>query len=268
MKAAVIVTVVTGVFTASAVARHVSRAVRSGTPGTCNAAGGVIVNFEDDMSVLHTKFPDLDLYVDTPSHGFPPSYSIMICLASAEFIESDFGSGYIEEQARFAVSGVTWTTKNLTLEKGDNLNTLRAKIDLIKDETNRTTPGIGIPVGTNRAKSNLISLEVNPAVGVDEPHKGEFTFSAKNPNPVFTPCFRGRGNVALNFDFNIYAHTDEGGTSSGGWDVDFKLIYEKCHWQSSDDNWGQIKIPDYQVCNYKETNQTTLQRGLHGLGLH
>ena len=50
----------------------------------------MVVGFEDDMSVLHTRFPDLDLYVDTPSHGFPPSYSIMICLATAEFIESDF----------------------------------------------------------------------------------------------------------------------------------------------------------------------------------
>ncbi|KAJ8128867.1 hypothetical protein O1611_g4766 [Lasiodiplodia mahajangana] len=224
---------------------HPATAVRSQTPWTCNAAGGVLVSFENDMSILHTRFPDLNLYVDTPSHGFPPSYSIMFCLATAEFVESDFGSGYIEQQARFAISSVTWSTKNLTLEKGDNFNTLRGKIDLIRDQNNRTT-ATSIPIGTDRAKSNLVNLEVNPAVGVDEPYRGEFMFTAENPNPVFTPCFNGRSSIALKFDFDIYAYTVDGGVSSGGWDVDFNLIYEKCHWAPADDTWGQVKIRDYE----------------------
>ncbi|KAI1122963.1 hypothetical protein F5Y10DRAFT_270533 [Nemania abortiva] len=239
-------------------------AVRSQTPYACGAAGGVLISFEDDMSVLHSRFPNLNLYVDTPSHGFPPSYSIMYCLATAEFVESDFGSGYIEDQRRFAISSVTWSTKNLTLEKGDNFNTLRGKIDLVRDENNRTT-ATNIPIGTNRAKSNLVNLEVNPAVGVDKPHQGEFTFTAQNPNPVFTPCFNGRSSVALKFDFDIFAYTKDGGVSSGGWDVDFNLIYEKCHWAPADDTWGQVRIPDYEVCKYKVANQTTLRRGLYRL---
>ncbi|KAI0111299.1 hypothetical protein GGR51DRAFT_569329 [Nemania sp. FL0031] len=256
-----IVTLITAVI-GKVAGNHPATAVRSQTPWTCNAAGGVLVTFEDDMSVLHTRFPNLNLYVDTPSHGLPPSYSIMFCLATAEFVESDFGSGYIEDQARFAISSVTWSTKNLTLEKGDNFNALRAKIDLIRDQNNRTT-ATGVPVGINRAKSNLVNLEVNPAVGVEESYQGEFTFTAKNPNPAFTPCFNGRSSIALKFDFDIYAHTVDGGVSSGGWDVDFNLIYEKCHWAPTDDNWGQVKIRDYEVCKYKETNQTTLKRSQH-----
>src|SRR4051794_9565524 len=40
-------------------------AVRSQTPYSCNAVGGVGLTFEEDLSIMHAKFPDLQLYVDT-----------------------------------------------------------------------------------------------------------------------------------------------------------------------------------------------------------
>ncbi|RWA11038.1 hypothetical protein EKO27_g4052 [Xylaria grammica] len=237
-------------------------AVRSQTPYSCNAVGGVGATFEQDMSVMHSKFPDLHLYVDTPSHGFPPSYSIMHCLATVEFSEPDFGAG--NRQARFAISNVTWSNNNLTLEKGDNFKTLRGKVDLNIEVSNLTSP-VHYPIGKDRYSSNLVNLEVNPAVGVDEPYDGKFEFTAKNPNPTFTPCFLGRSSHVLKFDFDIYAQTVDGGVSSAGWNVDFGLIYEECHWTPESDNWGQTKIKDWESCTYRDTNQTAVKRKLRGL---
>lgn len=141
-------------------------AVRSQTPYTCNAVGGIVVTFEEDMSVMHAKFPNLQLYVDTPSHGFPPSYSIMFCLATVEFSEPDFGSGY--SQARFAISDVTWSNKNLTLEKGDNFKTLRGKVDLNVEVSNLTSP-VHYPIGKDRYLANLVSVQTrhifHPIIG-------------------------------------------------------------------------------------------------------
>ncbi|KAH8158911.1 hypothetical protein CIB48_g9333 [Xylaria polymorpha] len=223
--------------------------------------GGIVVTFEEDMSVMHAKFPNLQLYVDTPSHGFPPSYSIMFCLATVEFSEPDFGSGY--SQARFAISDVTWSNKNLTLEKGDNFKTLRGKVDLNVEVSNLTSP-VHYPIGKDRYLANLVNLEVNPAVGVDEPYSGEFKFTAKNPNPTFTPCFLGRSSHALKFDFDIFAETVDGGVSSAGWSVDFGLIYEACHWTADSDNWGETRIKNWESCTYREANQTVMKRRLHG----
>lgn len=129
-------------------------AVRSQIPYACNAVGGVRAAFADDMSVMHTEFPDLYLYVDTPSHGFPPSYSIMHCLATVEYKESDFGAG--NRQARFAISDVTWSNNNLTLEKGDNFRTLRGKVDLNIEVSNQTSP-VHYPIGKDLYSSNLVS---------------------------------------------------------------------------------------------------------------
>ncbi|KAI0466899.1 hypothetical protein F4859DRAFT_496335 [Xylaria cf. heliscus] len=237
-------------------------AVRSQTPYTCNAVGGVGVTFEEDMSIMHAKFPDLQLYVDTPSHGFPPSYSIMHCLATVEFSEPDFGSGY--SQARFAISNVTWSNKNLTLEKGDNFNILRGKVDLNVEVSNLTSP-VHYPIGKDRYSSNLVNLQVNPAIGIDEPYSGEFKFTARNPDPTFTPCFLGRSSHALKFDFDIFAETVDGGVSSAGWNVDFGLIYEECHWTAGSDNWGQTRIKSWESCTYREANKTVMRRGLYGL---
>lgn len=129
-------------------------AVRSGTPHTCSAVGGTLISFADDMSVMNANFPELNLYVDTPSHGFPPSYSIMYCITEAEYTEDDFGTGF--DQARFAISSVTWSTDNLTLEAGDNFNQLRAKIDLNIEVANGTSPA-HYPIGKDRWSSNLVS---------------------------------------------------------------------------------------------------------------
>jgi hypothetical protein len=132
-------------------------AVRSQTPYSCNAVGGVGLTFEEDLSIMHAKFPDLQLYVDTPSHGFPPSYSIMQCLATVEYTEADFSSGY--SRARFAISSVTWSNSNLALEKGDNFKTLRGKVDLDIEVSNETSP-VQYPIGKDRYSSNLVSLQV------------------------------------------------------------------------------------------------------------
>ncbi|KAI0198916.1 hypothetical protein F4808DRAFT_434244 [Astrocystis sublimbata] len=238
-------------------------AVRSYTTYQCNAVGGVRVSFDKDMTVMHASFPDLNLYVDTPSHGFPPSYSIMHCLAEVEFNEQDFGSGY--RQARFAIKDVTWTAKNLTLEKGDNLKQLRGKIDLNVEVDNKTSP-VHYPIGKDKYSANLVNIDFNPAVAVDEAFNGEYKVTQKNPNPYFTPCFLGRSSHALKFDFDIYATTVDGGVSAGGWDVDFGLIYEECHWTESTDNWGQTQIKAWESCYYREaTNQTASKMGLRGL---
>lgn len=237
-------------------------AVRSQTPYSCSAVGGVRVAFTDDMSVMHTEFPDLYLNVDTPSHGFPPSYSLMYCLATVEYTEADFGAG--NRQIRFAISDVTWTNNNLTLEKGDNFRTLRGKIDLNIEVSNKTSP-VHYPIGKDLYSSNLVNLEVNPAIGIDEPYSGAFKLKAENPNPTFTPCFLGRYNRALKFDLDIFAETEDGGVSSAGWSVDFGLIYEECHWTADQDNWGQTRIKDWESCTYREANQTTMRRGLRGL---
>ncbi len=132
-------------------------AVRSQTPYSCNAVGGVSVTFEEDMSVMHAKFPDLHLYVDTPSHGFPPSYSIMYCLTTVEFSEPDFGAG--NRQTRFAIANVTWSNNNLTLDKGDNFNNLRGKVDLNIEVSNETSP-VHYPIGKDLYSSNLVSLHI------------------------------------------------------------------------------------------------------------
>ncbi|TGJ87454.1 hypothetical protein E0Z10_g1283 [Xylaria hypoxylon] len=210
MRTNLLLTALSGVSGVSAVVNAV--AVRSKTPYSCNAVGGVGVTFEEDMSVMHSKFPDLYLYVDTPSHGLPRSYSIMYCLTTVEFTEADFGSG--SHQTRFAISSVTWSNNNLTLEKGDNFKTLRAKIDLDIEVSNETSP-VHYPIGKDLYSSNLVNLEANPAVGVNEPYSGEFKFTANNPNPVFTPCFIGRYAHVLKFNFDISAKTVDGGVSSG-----------------------------------------------------
>lgn len=202
-------TLATAAFFGAANAAISATAVRSSTPFSCSAVGGTLVTFADDMSAMRASFPDLNLYVDTPSHGFPPSYSIMYCITEVEYTEADFGTG--TDQARFAISSVTWSTDNLTLEAGDNFNQLTAKIDLNIEVTNETSP-VHYPIGKDRWSSNLVSerwfsvfwsvrmknvsdklppvaklqvnLDVNPAIGVDEPYAGKFTFTAKNPNPV------------------------------------------------------------------------------------
>ncbi|KAI1353997.1 hypothetical protein F5Y01DRAFT_312259 [Xylaria sp. FL0043] len=257
MRTIPLVAVLSGASSVSAVIN--AAAVRSQTPYSCNAVGGTIVTFEDDMSVMHTKFPDLYLFVDTPSHGFPPSYSIMDCITEAEYSEDNFGSGY--SQARFAIANVTWSNNNLTLEKGDNFNTLRAKVDLNIEVSNETSP-VHYPIGKDRYSANLVYLEVNPGLGVNESYSGPFTFTATNPNPYFTPCFLGRSAHALKFGFNIYAYTEEGGVSSPGWNVDFGLIYEECQWTPESDNWGTTQIKDWQDCYYSTTNSSSLKRGL------
>ncbi|KAI0801573.1 hypothetical protein GGR55DRAFT_667744 [Xylaria sp. FL0064] len=178
MRTNPLVAVLSGASSVSAIIN--AAAVRSQTPYSCNAVGGTIVTFEDDMSVMHTKFPDLYLFVDTPSHGFPPSYSIMDCITEAEYSEDNFGSGY--SQARFAIANVTWSNNNLTLDKGDNFNTLRAKVDLNIEVSNETSP-VHYPIGKDRYSANLVYLEVNPALGVNESYSGPFTFTASNPNP-------------------------------------------------------------------------------------
>lgn len=127
-------------------------AVRSRTPYSCNAAGGVAVTFEEDMSAMHARFPDLRLYVDTPSHGFPPSYSIMACLATVEFTEADFSLG-----THFAVASVTWSNDNLTLEKGDDFAVLRGRVDLDVEVSNETSP-VFYPIGKDRYSSNLVGF--------------------------------------------------------------------------------------------------------------
>lgn len=49
----------------------------------------------------------------------------------------------------------------------------------------------------------------------------------------------------------------------GGWNVDFGLIYEECHWTEESDNWGTTQIPDWESCTYREaTNRTAAKRGL------
>ncbi|KAI8631583.1 hypothetical protein F5Y19DRAFT_424216 [Xylariaceae sp. FL1651] len=253
----------TALFGAASVSAVINAAaVRSQTPASCNAVGGVGLTFEEDMSIMHAKFPDLHLYVDTPSHGFPPSYSIMYCQATVEYTESDFGSGY--KQTRFAISDVIWSNNNLTLEKGDNFNTLRAKIDLNVEVSNETSP-VHYPIGKDRYSSNLVNLQVNPAIGLTEPYQGEFSLTAKNPNPIFTPCFLGRYAHVLKFDFDIYAETVDGGVSSAGWNVDFGLIYEECNWTPAADNWGDTRITNWESCTYRGANQTALKRGLRGL---
>ncbi|KAI1418822.1 hypothetical protein F5Y12DRAFT_436598 [Xylaria sp. FL1777] len=159
MRITPLVAVLSGASSARAAVN--AAAVRSQTPYSCNAVGGVGVTFEDDMSVMHAKFPDLNLYVDTPSHGFPPSYSIMYCIATVEFSEPDFGSGY--SQARFAIANVTWSNSNLTLDKGDNFNDLRAQIDLNIEVSNETSP-VHYPIGKDRYSSNLVRVHVNDRV--------------------------------------------------------------------------------------------------------
>ncbi|KAI0184777.1 hypothetical protein EV127DRAFT_443407 [Xylaria flabelliformis] len=263
MKATLLLAALSGVSGVSGAASAV--AARSQTPYSCNAVGGIQVTFEEDMSVMHAKFPDLHLYVDTPSHGFPPSYSIMYCLATVEFSESDFGSGY--SQARFAISDVTWSNNNLTLEKGDNFNQLRGKVDLNIEISNLTSP-VHYPIGKDKLSANMVNLEVNPAIGVNESFNGEFKFTAKNPNPYFTPCFLGRSDHALKFDFDIFAETVDGGVSTAGWNVDFGLIYEECHWTEGSDNWGTTRINDWETCTYRTANQTAAKRGLKGFHGH
>ncbi|KAJ3577449.1 hypothetical protein NPX13_g3118 [Xylaria arbuscula] len=255
---------IAALFGASSVSAAINAAgVRSQTPYACNAVGGVQVTFSEDVSVMHAKFPNLNLYVDTPSHGFPPSYSIMYCIATVVFSEPDFGTG--TNQHRFAIANVTWSNSNLTLEKGDNFNTLQTTVDLNIEVSNETTP-VHYPIGTDKYSANLANFKANPAVGVDEPHSGEFTFTATNPKPYFTPCFLGRSAHVLNFDFSVFAETEEGGTSTGGWEVDFGLIYEDCHWTEESDNWGTTQIKDWESCTYHEaTNTTSAKRGLKGL---
>jgi hypothetical protein len=153
MRATLLLPALSGAASVSAVIN--AAAVRSQTPYSCNAVGGVRATFEEDMSIMHARFPDLHLYVDTPSHGFPPSYSIMYCLATVEFSESDFGSGY--RQTRFAISNVTWSNNNLTLEKGDNFKALRGKVDLNVEVSNETSP-VHYPIGKDRYSSNLVSV--------------------------------------------------------------------------------------------------------------
>ncbi|KAI1172052.1 hypothetical protein F4777DRAFT_23750 [Nemania sp. FL0916] len=237
-------------------------AVRSQTPYSCNAVGGVRVTFADDVSVMHASFPDLNLYVDTPSHGFPPSYSIMDCQASVEFSEPDFGAG--NRQTRFAITNVTWSNNNLTLAKGDNFNQLRAKVDLNIEVSNETSP-VHYPIGKDLYTGNLVNLQVNPAVGVDEDFSGPFKFTAVNPNPFFTPCFLGRYDHVLKFNFEIFGETVDGGVSSAGWNVDFGLDYQECQWTEESDNWG-TETKDWQTCYYRQpSNQTAMRRGLSSL---
>ncbi|KAI0522037.1 hypothetical protein F5B22DRAFT_456904 [Xylaria bambusicola] len=258
MRTTLLVAALSGVSSVSATIN--AAAVRSQTPYSCNAVGGVGVTFAEDMSTMHANFPDLHLYVDTPSHGFPPSYSIMYCIATVEFSEPDFGAG--NRQTRFAIANVTWSNSNLTLEKGDNFDTLGTKIDLNIEVSNRTSP-VHYPIGKDRYSANLVNLNVNPAVGVDEPFTGEFKLTAQNPNPTFTPCFLGRSAHALKFEFDILAETVNGGVSSNGWNIDFGLIYEECHWTPESDNWGTTRIRDWESCIYREaSNQTSIKRGL------
>ncbi|KAI0160289.1 hypothetical protein GGR57DRAFT_414855 [Xylariaceae sp. FL1272] len=239
-----------------------ARAVRSSTPYSCNAVGGVSVTFEDDMSFMYASLRDLYLYVDTPSHGLPPSYSIMSCMAEVEFVESDFGSG--TSQARFAIANVTWSNNNLTLEKGDNFNQLNTKVDLNIEVSNATSP-VQYPIGKDLYSGNLIDLKSNPAIGVEDSYSGPFSFTAQNPNPVFTPCFLGREYHALKFEFNFFGETKDGGVSSTGWNVDFGLIYEPCQWTEASDNWGQTQIKPWETCTYRQANQTTGKETSHGL---
>ncbi|GAP86575.1 hypothetical protein SAMD00023353_2001730 [Rosellinia necatrix] len=239
-----------------------ARAVRSQTPYACNAVGGVAVTFAEDMGAMRAAFRDLRLSVQTPSHGLPPSRSAMRCLATVEFAEPDFGAG--SRQARFAVAGVAWSNADLSLDKGDDLKVLGARVDLDVEVTNETSP-VRYPIGKDRYSSNLVNLQVNPAVGVDKPYSGEFNFTAKNPNPTFTPCFLGRSGHALKFDFDIFAETVDGGVSSAGWNVDFALIYEECHWTPDQDNWGQTRIKDWESCTYRKANQSFTRRGPHAL---
>lgn len=152
MRTIPLVAVLSGATSASAAIN--AAAVRSRTPYACNAVGGVQVAFSDDVSVMHAKFPNLNLYVDTPSHGFPPSYSIMYCIATVEFSESDFGTGY--SQHRFAIANVTWSNSNLTLEKGDNFNKLNTTVDLNIEVSNLTSL-VHYPIGKAKYSANLVS---------------------------------------------------------------------------------------------------------------
>ncbi|KAI0869841.1 hypothetical protein GGS24DRAFT_477487 [Hypoxylon argillaceum] len=165
MRTAPLLAVLSGASSASAAINTLinAAAVRSQTPSSCNAVGGIGVNFEQDMSVMHAKFPDLHLYVDTPSHGLPPSYSIMQCISTVEFTEADFGSGY--KQARFAIANVTWSNSNLTLAKGDNFKTLNTKVDLKIEVSNKTSP-VQYPIGKDLYESSLVSLHLNGSLSL------------------------------------------------------------------------------------------------------
>ncbi|KAI1319257.1 hypothetical protein F5Y16DRAFT_391132 [Xylariaceae sp. FL0255] len=224
-------------------------AVRTQTPYGCKANGGVLVNFADDLSVMYAELPDLFL----ASGPFSPAhdYSFMDCAASVEFNEADFGNG--GSQHRFAIANATWSNNNLTLPKASDLNILQAKVDLNIEVNNETYPA-RYPVAIDRYTSNLVSINADPGVGMDDAYDGPFTYTAKNPNPVFTPCFIGRTSHILKFDYKIYAQTVHQGMSSAGWTVDFGLNYQNCEWTPASDNWGQVRIKDWETYTIRDAS--------------
>ncbi|KAI1333251.1 hypothetical protein F5Y16DRAFT_7830 [Xylariaceae sp. FL0255] len=236
-----------------------AQGVKSQTPYSCNAVGGIGLTFDADFGYMRTSFPNLALAPDVPDHEEPVYDSIMFCQTTVQFVESDFGSGTY--QYRFAITNVTWSNNNLTLPSGANFDTLMTQVDLSIEVDNSTSPP-HYPIGIDLYAGNLVNLNSNPGVAVNDSFSGPFSYTAKVPNPVFTPCFLGRDYHTLNFAFNILAQTVDGGVSSAGWNLDFGLDYEACNWTPASDDWGSTQIRGYEEITYNTKNQTVAKRGL------
>ncbi|KAI1810844.1 hypothetical protein GGS20DRAFT_565659 [Poronia punctata] len=225
--------------------------VRSKTPQYCNAVGGALFTFEEDMSLIRARFPNLALTPNPSYHGQPPKGSSTLCQASFEYSESSFGSGF--EQHRFAIEKVVVKADNISLPAGSNLNSVKAKIELNVDVSDETSP-VHYPVNKDRASSSLVDLQVDPGVAVDDEYYGDYEYTYVVKEPVYTACLLGRDYAHLNFDIDFSIDTDVGGASSPGWGIDLGLTYEKCEWTSADDDWGQVKINDWESCTFREAN--------------
>ncbi|CAJ2504999.1 Uu.00g123930.m01.CDS01 [Anthostomella pinea] len=178
----------------------------------------------------------------------------MTCTVTLEYAEELFYIG--SDSTRFAINGVTWSNSNLTLEAGDDFYILNTKVDV--SSIDKHEPLSQITVVKDRNSSTLADFQANPAIGVDEPHTGGFTFTAENPNPVYTACLRGRYVYSVELAIDIYVETRNGGVSSEGWNLDFDLDYQTCKF---DPNvaWGQTQIPNWETCTYRMANQTSLR---------
>ncbi|KAI1373892.1 hypothetical protein F4677DRAFT_461752 [Hypoxylon crocopeplum] len=224
-----------------------SVSVVSETPYDCDAVGGVDVAFTPKEDGIRANFPTIWLSEVSPAHGYPGGYSLVGCGATVEF--EDFPNG------RFAIANVTWSIKNLNLTKGDNLYSLRSKVDLIIEHLTNYSP-IRYPIVKDKSSAVLIDLDINPGLATTEDYQGEFKLTKENPNPVWSTCYNGYLANVTKLDFQIGASTKGGGRSSPGWSMDFGLIWEKCY-APNETTWGQTIIKGWESCTYRETNQTS-----------
>ncbi|KAI2619888.1 hypothetical protein GGR54DRAFT_601732 [Hypoxylon sp. NC1633] len=225
-----------------------SVSVVSETPYDCDAVRGVDVYFTPNDDGIHANFPTVHLSVMPPAHGYPGGYSQVGCGATVEF--EDFPGG-----VRFSIANVTWNVQNLSLTKGDNLYSLRSKVDLIIEHLTNYSP-IKYPLVKDKSSATLIDLDVNPALATTEDYQGEYILTKENPNQVWSTCYNGYLANVTKLDLRIGASTKGGGTSLPGWSMDFGLVWEGCY-APNETNWGENIIKGWESCTYREANQTS-----------